>query len=614
MSRWVVKSAGIIQQDFSGEVVIIDLETGNYFSLPGSAAVLWRRLEAGAASAADLADVLVSHHAVTADTASGDVEAFVADLVREGIVVEAGGDAPTAAAGPAPAAERTPYVAPKFETFRELQDLFLLDPVHDVDPAVGWPRAAVPDVPAASDTVRLSGADIVSSGVEGTIVVVNRDRGLWCRLDGDATLAWRSVEAGPVRLAGGLVRPLLEAGFVEPADPTAEPVPTMSGATGTVTIHEELRDQIRPWGERRRPPRTATTPVTEAICERLDAWFATAAPDATVSRRSVAGRRIDIEAPAGSDSAALAAALPATAADAAGDCSLRLRVWRGQPAEAAPLLANLVASLRANWAALCGPRGEVIDLQTESTTAIFDPGVGILSVVDRANGRGWAVKVDDRAYPFWEIGGPFRFLLHDIFSHHGFQMVHAAAVGDARGSVLVVGQGGAGKSSTAVAAAAGGLRYHGDDYCLVEPGSRTVHALYGTAKLAGDADVSRLPACRGRSINADSFESGGGGKGVFIVEDIFPGTLAPAAALRAIVVPRFATGAASRFRAGSRGDALAALVPSTVGQLPGAGPEDVARIERLVAGLTAFELDLGSDPRGVADVLGEVLAACSGSA
>lgn len=611
-NTWKVKDSGVIHQDFEGEGVVIDLDTGNYFSLPGAAGALWRRLAAGAASAADLADELVAVYEVDRATALADATAFLADLEREGLVVDGAGTA--VAAGSPPAADRAAYVVPRLDAYRELQDLLLLDPVHEVDPAVGWPHAGGSTDAPIGATVRLSGADAVAAGVEATVVVVNRDRGIYCRLDGEAARAWRLIESGPTCLRGEtVVRQLLENGFVEPAG-EGQASPATCEAAGDVTIHDELHEQIRPWGNRRRPPRTATTPTAEAICDRLDGWFEAAATAATTTHHSVAGHRIMVTAPAGTDTAALVAALPPVATGTAAEPALRVKMWRGEPAAAAPFVANLVASLKSSWSTLCGPRGEVVDLHTETTTAIFDPGGNVLSVVDRPRGRAWAVKIDDGPYPFWEVGAPLRYILHDHFSCHGLQVVHAAAVGDDRGALLVVGKGGSGKSSTALAAAAHGLRYLGDDYCLVDPAGLTVHALYGTGKLVGSSDVDRLPAYRGRSINADSFERGGSAKGVFLVDVVVAGSLTASQPLRAIVLPRIDPGRVSRGRAGSRGDALAAIFPSTVGQLPGAGAGDARNVERLVSSLPAFELEVGSDPRAAAEAIREILRTCSASA
>jgi hypothetical protein len=610
---WTVRGSGVIHQQFDGEGVVIDLDTGNYYSLPGAAGALWQRLAAGAASAANLADQLVALFDVEHATALADSTAFLAELEREKLIVEGAGS-PLAAGSQPTAATRAAYAPPRLDAYSELQDLLLLDPVHEVDPNVGWPQALGPPDEPQSAMVRLSGADVVAASVDTTVVVVNRDRGIYCRLDGDAARAWRSIESGPTNVRGiAVVRHLLDGGFVERAE-EGRTITATCEAAGDVSVHDELHDQIRPWGNRRRPPRTATTPTAEAICDRLDAWFEATAAAATTTDHSVAGHRITVTAPEGTDAAGLVAALPPAAADAAVEPALQVKLWRGEPAAAAPFVANLVESLKSSWSTLCGPRGEVVDLHTETTTAIFDPGGSVLSVVDRTRGRAWAVKIDEGSYPFWEVGAPLRFILHDHFSRHGLQVVHAAAVGDDRGALLVVGKGGSGKSSTALAAAAHGLRYLGDDYCLVDPAGGAVHTLYGTGKLVGAADVDRLPAYRGRSFNADSFERGGSGKGVFLVDEVCRGSLTASRQLRAIVLPRIAPDPASRGRAGSRGDALAAIFPSTVGQLPGAGPNDARNVERLVSNLPAFELQVGSDPRGAADAIREILQTCSASA
>jgi len=609
---WTGKQAGVIHQDFEGECVVIDLDTGNYFSLQGAAGALWRRLTAGAASTADLADELVALYEVEPATALADAASFIADLARETLVVDGAGTA--VAAGSPPVPDRAAYAAPRVDAYRELQDLLLLDPVHEVDPAVGWPQATGRTEEQGSATVTLSGADAVAAGVDTTIVVVNRDRGIFCRLDGEAARAWRAIESGPISLRGEtVVRHLLEGGFVDHAAAGQVPTATFEVAKG-ITTHDDLHEQIRPWGNRRRLQRTATTPAVEAICDRLDAWFEAGAATPTTTHHSVAGHRIAVTAPAGTDAAALVAALPPAAADASGKPALHVKLWRGESAAAAPFVANLVESLNSSWSTLCGPRGEVVDLHTETTTAIFDPGGHVLSVIDRPRGRAWAVKIDDHPYPFWEVGAPLRFILHDHFSRHGLQVVHGAAVGDDGGALLVVGKGGSGKSSTALAAAAHGLRYLGDDYCLVDPADPTVHALYRTGKLVGSEDVDRLPAYRGRSINADSFERGGSGKGVFLVDAVYAGSFSASRPLRAIVLPRIDSGCATHARPGLRGDALAALFPSTVGQLPGAGQEDARNVERLVASLPAYDLHVGGDPRGAAEAIREILQRCSASA
>lgn len=80
------------------------------------------------------------------------------------------------------------------------------------------------------------------------------------------------------------------------------------------------------------------------------------------------------------------------------------------------------------------------------------------------------------------------------------QMIHAGAVAFDGCGVLLVGAGGRGKSTTALACAREGFSFLGDDLCVVEVGSANgglnahLHGLYATAKLNRDSRKS-LGAC-----------------------------------------------------------------------------------------------------------------------
>lgn len=78
-------------------------------------------------------------------------------------------------------------------------------------------------------------------------------------------------------------------------------------------------------------------------------------------------------------------------------------------------------------------------------------------------------------------------------ANRGALMVHAGAVEIDGRAVLLVGRGGSGKSTTALACAQAGFGFLGDDLCVVEPAdpasgeAAKVHAIYGTAKLCADS-------------------------------------------------------------------------------------------------------------------------------
>ena len=129
--RFTINSKDVVHENIDGEVIAIDLGRGSYYSLAGGAADVWSMLEAGAS-----AEQLVSAFDGGADRAT--VEREVRDLLErleaEALVVPAG-----EAGGGGPPAAAIPYRPPVFEKYEDMQDYFLLDPIHEVGSA-GWPQ------------------------------------------------------------------------------------------------------------------------------------------------------------------------------------------------------------------------------------------------------------------------------------------------------------------------------------------------------------------------------------------------------------------------------------------------------------------------------------------
>ncbi len=193
----------------------------------------------------------------------------------------------------------------------------------------------------------------------------------------------------------------------------------------------------------------------------------------------------------------------------------------------------------------------------------------------------------------WEQGAPFRRIFHWWSARIGLQLVHGAAVGTGVGGVLLVGRGGSGKSTTALACVGSSLDYVADDYCLIEPGLHPrVHSLYGSGK-ADTASIARLPRL------ADAFRTSPidqQGKSIIFITEHFPRAVARSLPLRAIVVPRIVAGPTCRAVVLTRGEALRALAPSTLFQMPGDRASSLARMSALIRGLPCWQLDVGSNP------------------
>ncbi len=149
MSR-VQLSPWVTHERLDDEVIAINLETGAYYALDGVAADCWTLVAAGQ-NPDDIVTILDARYDATADTVRDDVTAFLAALVEQGLGAETdepassngsgngSGNGDGAAAVTADGVTRA-YTVPALTRYDDLDDLLLLDPIHEVDDA-GWPIA-----------------------------------------------------------------------------------------------------------------------------------------------------------------------------------------------------------------------------------------------------------------------------------------------------------------------------------------------------------------------------------------------------------------------------------------------------------------------------------------
>ena len=141
MDRFKIRTPLTIHETVEGEVVMVNLETGNYYSLVGSDARIWASIERTATIAEIVADLRASFDAI-ADGVEDGVRSFLDELTREGLIVPMDGESEGCAELPLPmAAGRQPFEPPVLQKFTDMRELILLDPVHEVEEDKGWPHA-----------------------------------------------------------------------------------------------------------------------------------------------------------------------------------------------------------------------------------------------------------------------------------------------------------------------------------------------------------------------------------------------------------------------------------------------------------------------------------------
>jgi hypothetical protein len=118
---------------FDDEIVVANFSTGVYYSLRFAAAEIWLGLMAGVP--ADQVIAAIEPHCNGAQrTLEKDARALIKTLETEQLIKLTNRQADKSWT---PRPMYQPYAAPAFESFTDMEDLLLLDPIHDVG-KTGW--------------------------------------------------------------------------------------------------------------------------------------------------------------------------------------------------------------------------------------------------------------------------------------------------------------------------------------------------------------------------------------------------------------------------------------------------------------------------------------------
>jgi hypothetical protein len=125
-----VATGKIAHQNIDGEIIVIHFDTGDYYSLTGTAAALWEMMAAAPHGVASMRARFAGWDA----TAEAAVTKFLDVLVREGLIHSVDEAAAAAFDGPA-----LPFQEPALEKYTDMKTILLADPIHDAEEE-GWPK------------------------------------------------------------------------------------------------------------------------------------------------------------------------------------------------------------------------------------------------------------------------------------------------------------------------------------------------------------------------------------------------------------------------------------------------------------------------------------------
>ena len=125
-------------QIFDKEALVINLKTGKYYSLQNVAGDIFKLLLTGN-TVQGCKNKIGEAYKVDVNSIFADIDSLIKKLIEEEIVT--------------PSAEQqiqqdivvnlitsSEYTVPVLEVYDDMQDLLLIDPIHEVDTKKGWPN------------------------------------------------------------------------------------------------------------------------------------------------------------------------------------------------------------------------------------------------------------------------------------------------------------------------------------------------------------------------------------------------------------------------------------------------------------------------------------------
>lgn len=131
-----INSPQVIREFFDDEAVIVNLELGIYYSLDSIGAIVWGLIEQGASNT-QIVEKLSQMFKLSTNIEK-DIEEFIDLLLKEELIATTD-NASLTSFDSINIDNKLTYNKPTLSKYTDMQELLLLDPIHEVDEE-GWPN------------------------------------------------------------------------------------------------------------------------------------------------------------------------------------------------------------------------------------------------------------------------------------------------------------------------------------------------------------------------------------------------------------------------------------------------------------------------------------------
>jgi hypothetical protein len=138
---YTINTSKIVFEKFEDETILINLTKGNYYSLTNVAHSVLELLQKGI-DGSSVISVIANIHNKFEQEIANEINEFIESLLKEELIESislSNNNVSSIVSEMDKKKVDKPYSKPILETYSDMQDLILLDPIHDVNDS-GWPN------------------------------------------------------------------------------------------------------------------------------------------------------------------------------------------------------------------------------------------------------------------------------------------------------------------------------------------------------------------------------------------------------------------------------------------------------------------------------------------
>ena len=144
-SRFKINVPAISHETIDGEVVMVNLNNGSYYSMDKAGAVIWNYIDKGM-TIKQITELIKNQYSGESPEIERSVSELFGELQKEQLILlndNVNGNLPNNGfANSNLEIEKKDFEKPVLQKFTDMQDLLLLDPIHDLD-EMGWPKKSL---------------------------------------------------------------------------------------------------------------------------------------------------------------------------------------------------------------------------------------------------------------------------------------------------------------------------------------------------------------------------------------------------------------------------------------------------------------------------------------